>query len=160
MQARRISAPLFALELFSNGQSDGCVRMRWTRMVCTVGKQETWKRARRSRNPQSHESHREEMRRERTHLQDAFDERRRPTRPMRTSLHVFLPVQSTVPIFTCAVEDPFPSISHSSAGFGAVPHLPSDVLVVSHDLPVRLAYPSWSKWKVAFRALVIFDVIT
>ena len=53
-----------------------------------------------------------------------------------------------------------PSISHSSAGFGAVPHLPSDVLLVSHDLPVRLAYPSWSKWKVAFRALVIFDVIT
>ena len=108
MQARRISAPLFALELFSNGQSDGCARMRWTCKVCTVGKQETWKRARRSRNPQSHESHREEMRRERTRLQDAFDERRRPTRPMRTSLHVFLPVQSTVPIFTCAVEDPVP----------------------------------------------------
>lgn len=95
MQARRISAPLCALESFSNAQSDGCVRVRWTRKVCTVGKRETWKHGQRSRNPPSHAIQREEMRRERTRLQDAFDERRRPTRPMRASLHVLPPVPSS-----------------------------------------------------------------
>lgn len=91
---------------------------------------------------------------------NAFARRVRRTPTSHTS-HAHVPPRApSPPIFPCAVEDPVSSMVHSSAGFGAVPHLPSDVLFVSHDLPVRLAYPRWSKWKLADRALVIFDVIT